>query len=246
MDDLEDLEIDKLFENSGPFGQDTHHTQNVIIQPSNLDMALENASTASDIEALKSRIEKLEFELSKKNNEKMGTQGTSDDTNQPDEAVATNNSPVHEEMREVDQQIWTQVNYSRPKTNYGYLSVALMFTPGKNLHTIINSNSYTSTVPRWLLETMEDMQFFYDELHKVEKVHMKVQAKNSRNEIVSFEFGFVPNNYKYAILGADFFKRSVDFEAITSNHLVLNKCGEIHFIPTYLSKAINRYFIQKL
>ena len=103
--------------------------------------------------------------------------------------MATNNSLVNEEMREVDQKIWTQVNYSRPKTNYGYLSVALMFTPGKNLHTIINSNSYTSTVPRWLLETMKDMQSFYDELHKVEKVHIKVQAKNSRNEIVSFEFG---------------------------------------------------------
>ena len=35
---------------------------------------------------------------------------------------------------------------------------------------------------------------------------MKVQAKNSRNEIASFEFGFVPSNNKYAILGADFFE----------------------------------------
>ena len=173
-------------------------------------------STAPDIEALKSRIEKLEFELSQRNNEKMSTQGTSEDTNQPEEAVATNNRPVLEEMREIDQQFWTQVNHSRPKTNYGYLSVALMFTPGMNLHTVINSNSYTSTIPRGLLESMEDMQFFYDELHKVEIVHMKVQAKNSRNEIVSFEFGFVPSNNKYSILGADFFKRSVNFEAITA------------------------------
>ena len=75
---------------------------------------------------------------------------------------------------------------------------------------------------------------------------MKIQAKNLRNQIVSFEFGFVQSNNKYAILGADFFKRSVDFEAITAKHLLLNKHGEIHFIPTYLSKAINRYFIQKL
>ena len=70
MDDLEGLEIYKLFVNGGPSGQDTHHTQKVIIQPS---MALDNAFTAPDIKALKSRIEKLEFEYSKKNNQKMGT-----------------------------------------------------------------------------------------------------------------------------------------------------------------------------
>ena len=122
-------------------------------------------STAPDIEALKSRIENLEFELSKKNNEKMGTQGTSEDTNQLDEAVATNNSSVLEEMREINQQFWT-------------------------------------------------------------------------HEILSFKFRFVLSNNFWA----EFFKRSVDFENFTAKYFVLNKHGEIHFIPTYLSKVTNRYF----
>ena len=75
---------------------------------------------------------------------------------------------------------------------------------------------------------------------------MKVQAKNSRNEIASFEFGFVPSNNKYAILGADFFKRSVDIEAINANqiHWKSQQLAEIQV--GLVSKPALLFFFQEL
>ena len=128
----------------------------------------------------------------------------------------------------------------------GYLSVALIYHGDRKNHTLINTRSFISTIPDKLIRLIDPdkkFHFYWDPIHKRNRVKIKVTAMDHNDQKVTFEWGFAVSHVqsRFPTIGTDFLRSAESFENLTANHLVLKINQNQHKIPLYLSTA-NEFF----